>query len=443
MSSEDIALNVENVSKCYEIYNEPHHRLLQSLFRGKRQYYKEFWALKDISFQVKRGECIGIIGRNGSGKSTLLQIIAGTLSPTSGTASIRGKVAALLELGSGFNPEFTGRENVYLSGAVLGLNKKDIDDRFDDIASFADIGEFIDQPVKTYSSGMLVRLAFAVQTQVEPDILIIDEALAVGDAAFQMKCMGHMRRLLDSGTTVLFVSHDVQAVRALCHRALWLERGEICMLGDVGPVSNRYMEHLFSGEIKRMGSLLLVDAAGTDDLQERAGRSGKGNEHQWRNLIPIHELTRTEPLRRWGSGEVCITALGLYGSESGMTGKLEHLEDVTIQFEFETLRIPAIGMVTVAFSFRNTLSMDIVAYSTFESKEFIPIGYVGQKNRVQFCFPNILVPGDYMLVLAIEAFSAETRDYVDYVENALLVKVVSLRRHYGFAEPSIVFSNIQ
>lgn len=434
MSSE-IALNVENVSKCYEIYSEPHHRLLQTLFRGRRKYYREFWALKNISLQVMRGECVGIIGRNGSGKSTLLQIIAGTLSPSSGIVDIRGKVAALLELGSGFNPEFTGRENVYLNGVVLGLTREELDAKFNDIAAFADIGEFIDQPVKTYSSGMMVRLAFAVHTQIEPSILIVDEALAVGDVAFQMKCMSHLKDLLDSGTTVLFVSHDVQAVRALCHRALWLERGETRMLGDVGPVSSRYMEYLFAGRIREEENP--VPQGGEGSLQGREGKDGWLPENRRADLVPLHEIKRTEPLRRWGSGEVFVTALNCCGSKSGMSGKLEHLEDVTVQFEFEVLKVPEAAAVTVAFSLRNTLNMDIVAYSTFEDKKFIPIESVGQRNRVQFRFPNILVPGDYMLVVAIENFSTGTREYLDYIENALLLKVVSSRQHYGLTEPTI------
>ena len=178
MSSETV-IQVNNLSKCYEIYEKPQDRLLQMLFRGRRQYYKEFWALRDVSFEVKQGETFGIIGRNGSGKSTLLQILAGTLAQTSGEALVKGRVAALLELGSGFNPEFTGRENVYLNGSVLGLTQQEIDDRYDQILEFADIGEFIDQPVKTYSSGMFVRLAFAVQAHIDANIIIIDEALAV------------------------------------------------------------------------------------------------------------------------------------------------------------------------------------------------------------------------------------------------------------------------
>ncbi len=212
----DVALKLENISKCFQIYEKPHHRLLQGISRGKKQYYKEYWALRDLSFTINRGETVGIIGRNGAGKSTLLQIICGILTPTSGSLEVHGRVAALLELGAGFNPEFTGRENVFLNGAVLGLSQQEIYHRFDEIASFADIGTFLEQPVKTYSSGMYVRLAFAVATCVNPDILIVDEALAVGDVKFQAKCFRRFEELVAGGTTILFVTHSTEQIVRHC-----------------------------------------------------------------------------------------------------------------------------------------------------------------------------------------------------------------------------------
>ncbi|MBX9871452.1 MAG: ABC transporter ATP-binding protein [Burkholderiaceae bacterium] len=223
MSSE-IAIKVENLSKCYQIYDQPRDRLkqfvlprMQSLVGLQpKQYYREFWALKDVSFEVKKGAAVGIVGRNGSGKSTLLQLICGTLSPTRGLVEANGRIAALLELGSGFNPEFTGRENVYLNGSILGIEKERLDERFADIEKFADIGNHIDQPVKAYSSGMFVRLAFAVQMHLEPEILIIDEALSVGDQFFQAKCYAAIRSMMDRGTTVLFVSHSAATVKVTC-----------------------------------------------------------------------------------------------------------------------------------------------------------------------------------------------------------------------------------
>lgn len=249
----DIAIRVEGLSKCYQIYTNPADRLKQFIFPrikrflGKQStpYYREFWALDDISFTVKRGETVGILGSNGSGKSTLLQIICGTLSPTGGIVQTHGRIAALLELGSGFNPDFTGRENVYLNAAVLGLSLDEINKRYDDIVDFADIGEFINQPVKTYSSGMVVRLAFAVQSQIEPDILIVDEALSVGDVKFQAKCFDRLRQLKENGTSILLVTHSSEQVVSHCTAALLLNKGQQIELGEPKRVVNRYMDLLF------------------------------------------------------------------------------------------------------------------------------------------------------------------------------------------------------
>lgn len=242
------ALRVQNLGKCYHIYGRPQDRLKQALLRWRRTYYREFWALRGVSFEVGRGEAVGIVGRNGSGKSTLLQMIAGTLAPTEGRVELAGRVAALLELGSGFNPEFTGRENVYLNGAILGLSAREMDERVGAIAAFADIGDFLDQPVKTYSSGMMVRLAFAVQVQVEPDILIVDEALAVGDSLFQKRCYQRLEELRAKGVTLLFVSHDQESVRTLTSRAILLHEGRVLSSGSSAQVLLDYRRLLHEEE---------------------------------------------------------------------------------------------------------------------------------------------------------------------------------------------------
>lgn len=223
----DIAISVKNLTKTYRIFGHPGDRIKQALTLGQVRFHQEFTALQGVSFEIQKGETVGIIGRNGSGKSTLLQLICGILKPTSGTVMVNGRVSALLELGAGFNPEFTGRENVYFQGAVMGLTKEVMDQRFDDIAAFADIGEFIDQPVRTYSSGMFVRLAFAVAVHVEPDILVVDEALSVGDVVFQHKSKKHVRELIDSGASLLMVSHDRNTITSTCNRCIYLDGGRM------------------------------------------------------------------------------------------------------------------------------------------------------------------------------------------------------------------------
>ncbi|HMQ13173.1 MAG TPA: ABC transporter ATP-binding protein, partial [Candidatus Competibacter phosphatis] len=240
---EQFVIEVNEVGKCYQIYEKPQDRLKQMLWRGRRRYYHEFWALRSMSFTVRRGQTVGVIGRNGSGKSTLLKMLCGTLAPTTGTLAVRGRVAALLELGTGFNPEFTGRENVYLNAAILGLDDAEIECYLPEILAFADIGEFIDQPVKTYSSGMAVRLAFSVAAHVRADILVIDEALAVGDMFFVQKCMRFLRKFQEHGT-LFFVSHDTAAVVNLCDYALWLEQGQVRESGPAKEVCEHYLATL-------------------------------------------------------------------------------------------------------------------------------------------------------------------------------------------------------
>jgi len=250
--ADDFAIRVDGVSKCFPIFPAPRDRLKQFVLPRlqrlagsvPRQYYREFWALREASLEVKRGDSVGLIGRNGSGKSTLLQLIAGTQTPTAGDIAVRGRISALLELGSGFNPEFTGRENVFLNAAILGLERAEIEAKLDDILAFADIGDFVDQPLKTCSSGMIMRLAFAVAVCLEPEILIVDEALAVGDAAFQYKCLARIREMIDGGMTFLFVSHDLAMVRTFCQRAVYLCQGRIAHDGTSFDAGEAYLQEL-------------------------------------------------------------------------------------------------------------------------------------------------------------------------------------------------------
>jgi ABC-type polysaccharide/polyol phosphate transport system ATPase subunit len=255
MPSDDIAISVRNLTKRYRLFGHPGDRVKQFLSLGLKQYHRDFTALEDVSFDIRRGETVGIIGRNGSGKSTLLQLICGILKPTAGTVQVNGRVAALLELGAGFNPEFTGRENVYFQGALMGLDKGRMDERFEAIAAFADIGEFIDQPVRTYSSGMFVRLAFATMIHVDANILVIDEAIAVGDAGFRARCFRRLGELGATGCTILFVTHAMEQVTRFCGRALLLDHGRVAMQGTPAPVV---------AECLRLQAVLPENDAGTE-----------------------------------------------------------------------------------------------------------------------------------------------------------------------------------
>ncbi len=281
MTHRPIALRVAGLAKCYPIYAQPRDRLKQFILprmarffgRPEPRYYREFWALRDVSFEVHAGETVGIVGRNGSGKSTLLQLICGTLHQTAGTIDAQGRIAALLELGSGFNPEFTGRENVFLYAAVLGLSRSETAARLDEVLAFAEIGEFIDQPIKTYSSGMVVRLAFSVAIHVEPSLLVVDEALSVGDERFQRKCYGRIEAMRKRGVTILFVSHSAGTVVELCDRALLLDDGELLVAGEPKRIVANYQRLLYAPAEQRA-------------VVRRALRAGTGAQEQARAVVP-------------------------------------------------------------------------------------------------------------------------------------------------------------
>lgn len=250
----DIIIKVENLSKIYKLYDKPIERLKESLSLTKKKYHNEHFALKDISLEIQKGEILGILGTNGSGKSTLLKIITGVLTPTSGQIVTNGTISALLELGAGFNPEYTGIENIYLYGTMMNKSKEEVDKELQGILDFADIGEFIHQPVKTYSSGMFARLAFSVAINVNPDILIVDEILSVGDQKFQIKCLKKMKEMMNNGTTVLFVAHDITVIKRFCTKVVWIDKGSIIEEGDVDRITDTYMDFLKVGSMEEISS---------------------------------------------------------------------------------------------------------------------------------------------------------------------------------------------
>jgi len=421
--SSDIAIRVENLGKCYQMYDQPRDRLKQFVLPRfqrlcgilPRQYYGEFWALKDVSFEIKKGETVGVVGRNGSGKSTLLQLICGTLSPTNGRIRSNGRIAALLELGSGFNPEFTGRENVYLNGSLLGLSKVEIDARFDDIAAFADIGDFIDKPVKTYSSGMFVRLAFAIQANVEPEILIVDEALAVGDAYFVHRCMLRFNELQRSGTTILFVSHDANAVRNLCAHAIWLADGRIKEAGDSAKVVDAYLAHLFGHQVVPAGP------AAPADFVAIGQKTGMGL--QMETSIPNID-------RRLGDQRCEIVGVGLYDESMTRISSSFNDRDVIVRMTIRNHSLePGISMA-VGYIFRNAKGQEIA--STNSQIEGQAIGSTPQGSyttvRMRVALP-FLHPGSYAFSLTAGYITGSGEIALsDRVENAVALDVMTDKR---------------
>jgi len=400
MSSE-FSIQVNDLGKCYHVYSQPRDRLKQFFVPKLRRilggstavpYYREFWALKNISFEVKKGETVGIVGRNGSGKSTLLQMICGTLTPSCGTIRTNGRVAALLELGSGFNPEFTGRENVYLNGAVLGLSKGEVDARFADIVEFADIGEFISQPVKNYSSGMAVRLAFAVQAQSNPDILVVDEALAVGDAKFQAKCFSHLKKLKAQGTSVLLVSHSTEQIATHCDRAVFLKAGDLISIGKPRDIINLYLDDMFGVERLDIGEEI-------DDSVNTLERKGCGlsvyeDRFHLRPTYNPHEY-------RWGDGVVLLIDHCLQTSSQVDVGTV--LVGDAIQLRLSIRFISHIVRPIVGFAIKT--KEGVTLYNTNSelqrSSGISAAGEAGSVLNVVISFSATFAPGDYFISVGI------------------------------------------
>lgn len=429
-SGSDVVIHVSNLSKIYHVYERPEDRLKQSLFprlqrligRRPSNYYQEFWALKDISFEVRKGETVGIIGRNGAGKSTLLQIICGTLYPSQGTVEVNGRVAALLELGSGFNPEFTGRENVYMNASILGLTRDEIDEKFADIAAFADIGDFIEQPVKSYSSGMLVRVAFSVIVHVDADILIIDEALAVGDAFFTQKCMRFLRDFMKTGT-VLFVSHDTGAVLSLCKKAICLVDGSIDKKGDPKGVIEKYLEALYesqqgeSTKQNRQGALL----GGKKDRPKRDMRLDFINKSNLRNDIELFSFLPDAPsFGKRGADVVNVQLLDELGDALAWVVGGEFVKLVIDCAAKEEIFSPIVG-----FQIKDRLGQVIFSDNTYITYREHPLSISAGDD---FCavfefYMPVLPAGDYAISPAIAVGTQEEHIQHHWVHDALMFKV--------------------
>lgn len=416
----DIAIKVENLSKCYHIYDKPQDRLLQMLVRGRKQYFREFWAVKDISFEIKKGETVGIIGRNGSGKSTLLQMICGTLNPSSGSIQTNGRIAALLELGSGFNPEFTGRENVYMNASVLGLTRAETDARFEDIVAFADIGDFIEQPVKTYSSGMMVRLAFAVIAHVDADILVIDEALAVGDAFFTQKCMRFLRKFMEIGT-VLFVSHDTGSIKSLCNYSIWLEKGQVLQQGLPKDVCELYLQAFYEAyQGKNTTTRLKEFKKINNSIPIKDQRLEFINTTNLRNDLQVFKF---DPYGlSFGKGGARIQDVSLLDEEGHSLAWIVGGEKVTLRIiahVFEYLDSPIIG-----FYVKDRLGQALFGDNTFLSyrEQFIHC-QEGGDLQADFTFYMPLLPaGEYSINTAIANGTQELHEQHHWIHDAVLFK---------------------
>jgi lipopolysaccharide transport system ATP-binding protein len=413
MDSEPV-ISLQNISKSFKRYAHPADRLKELLVPGKSRA-EEFWALQDISLTVAPGETLGIIGRNGSGKSTLLQIIVGTLQPTRGQVSVKGRISALLELGSGFNPEFTGRQNVFFNGRILGLSQAELEQRFDAIAAFADIGEFIDQPVKTYSSGMFIRLAFAVAVNVDPEILIVDEALAVGDVFFQAKCFRKIAALQNDGVTLLFVSHDIGSVQTLCRSAILMDHGHLVMQDKPTVVANQYYK-LVRIEIEAIAPIAEAEAA---------------------DVAAVAESTQPDPIaisreHRVTNGQATIQRIFVtdLADQPKTAFRVGEMLQVALEIEFHQTCYD----VTAGLGLRDRYGKLLLGkHSWFDAPGPIPVVAQDETITITFTIELAVRTGEYLALLGVAAQQTSEVIYesLDIIHDAFVINVVGQEQHWG------------
>jgi ABC-type polysaccharide/polyol phosphate transport system ATPase subunit len=411
------AVRFQGVSKSYAIYDAPGDRLKELLSPFRRKHHKDFWALQDVNFQVERGETFCIVGENGSGKSTLLQIVAGILQPTGGTVEVAGRVSALLELGAGFNPEFTGRDNVYLNGSILGLTTRQIDRRYKDIEAFAEIGDFIEQPVKTYSSGMVVRLAFAVAINVDPEILLVDEALAVGDIYFRQRCMRKVHELRSRGITILFVSHAVSDVKAIGDRVLWLDHGRLVDVGEPDRVIARYLAAMVEKD-----SAYLLQRATAKESRPRTGR------------IEAPEVIEGIPNidHRYGDGRAEVIGIGVFDERGRPLHLLTPATRILVRISVrahQDVPLPIAG-----FMLRNQLGMDFSGTNTAREGYELPPMQAGDVCTVDFYIdlPE-LYPASFSFSPAIADGTLMGYTMCDWIDNAVTLQMSRAENEiYGY-----------
>lgn len=435
---EEIAISLKNVSKCFKRYARPVDRLKEILLPGKN-ISDEFWALRDINLEIPKGQTVGIIGRNGSGKSTLLQIIAGTLTATTGEVRVNGRVSALLELGSGFNPEFTGRQNVFFNGRLLGLNQKEIEDKFDEIVGFADIGDFIDEPVKTYSSGMFVRLAFAVAVNVNPEILIVDEALSVGDGVFIHRCMAKIKDFQDSGGTMLFVSHDLGSVSRLCSEAIWINNSQIVEHGTPIEISKSYQAWMYekiNDRLKKSSNSitdLQIDKQRIENIEAslEVNSNKQLSTYKKKNSFTGTEYLAFPNIKRFGTGRCQIISLEILNEQGQKTGFVMPDEWLILQTKIishDDVASPILGITMF-----DRLRVPIAGWNTTQYKYQLPEFVKNQLISVTFKIKWPHIKSDsYSLEPAIADGSQDSHEMMDWLQASVVIQSGVTDLTFGF-----------
>lgn len=434
---------VDHITKIYNMYNNPMDRLKEAFSLRHSCMHSEFYALSDVCFDVKKGEIVGIMGRNGAGKSTLLKIITGVLQPTYGTVVVSGRVSSLLELGAGFNIEYSGIDNIYFYGTIMGLTHEEIAQRLDEILAFAEIGDYVYQPVKTYSSGMFARLAFSCAINVDPEVLIVDEILSVGDIRFQAKCFKKFKEFKEKGVTILYVGHDIGTMRSFCDRCIWMNQGKIVDSGDPTYISAKYVEFMYLDDISEFTSYKAFQKEGEAPAQEAAALPDDGLEtveEPSKEEQREHRIESGKPLAHWGSrtGMIREIALLCNGEELVSCGPMD---TVTVSFSIPYMEDMDYQYLSAAFSIKNREGLDLIVRTTHDEGIRLKPGKK-QGHSFQFSFQPRLANGEYYLVLALENRKESVISYYEYIEGAKYFKIFQSQTLYGQFFPDIKL-NIQ
>lgn len=422
--NQDDKIVVEHLVKTYNIYNTPMDRFKEAVFIPYRERHVQFNAISDVSLRVKQGEIVGIMGSNGAGKSTLLKLITGVLTPTSGTVRVKGKISSLLELGAGFNMEYTGHDNIYFYCTLMGMDKKKIDNCYQQIVDFAEIGDYIYQPVKTYSSGMFARLAFACAINVEPDILIVDEILSVGDIRFQARCFNKFKEFQKNGVTILYVGHDVSLMKTFCDRGIWLNKGRIMMEGDPAEVASQYVEFMYLEKDQKFTEYQRMTTE-----QEFLETPAQPAEKTW---VPAEKPVDDhfpEALAHWGTHIGMVEKAFVLVNGEACPDCFSPEDEVEFGFIF-TPRDINFDVLSVAISIKNKEGTDLIVKTSFD-EEISVNGENGKTYRVSFKLKTYLAVGEYYLVIALENRTEVTPMYYEYIDGALFFKVYTNKAIYG------------
>ncbi|MFV0504441.1 MAG: ABC transporter ATP-binding protein [Lachnospirales bacterium] len=417
-------LEVKNITKLYKIYNAPMDRLKESLFMAKNKHI-EFYALTDVSFNVKKGEILGIMGKNGAGKSTLLKIISGVLTQTMGTVKLEGRVSSLLELGTGFNLELSGIENIYFYCTIYGFTKKEIDNKLQSILEFAEIGDFVYQPVKTYSSGMFARLAFACAISIEPEVLIVDEILSVGDIRFQSKCFNKFKEFKENGITILYVGHDIGTMRTFCDTCIWLNNGKIVEHGDPTYVSSKYVEFMYLEETEELTNYKKHEEK--DKVEDKKEDKKEDKVELVLKDSIENSILESKPLAHWGTIKNLIHNIRFTDKNGENIEYCLPHQIVNISFEIRESDLIDYEHFSIAFSIKNIEGTDLIVKTTYDQK----IKLDKSSKKINFELELPLNIGQYYIVLALEDRRNAIINYYEYIEGAKYFKVYSDKELYG------------